>query len=310
MSKTPITMTPGDETHLTLLMSPVSLNFVTGQDREHLLAFGRAAFEAGQKCQGCVVQQGYVPVDVLASDIKEPMSRFCPECGHVGEVGAGHSDCCPDGSHAFMVPARWANELREGFKARFCKPQVQLAAVQQAVPAQVVQLTLNGYQLLDALRLANPSLDFAPMELLTDIVLSAAPLVDFDGQQLHEGPIAWVDGVDESAIALEAEHETDLCAASHPAQQGLDAREFPAMTPELASILGLMCFQCISFAQALRAGGQKIDTRAEDEQAAVLHWMLGHYFRHGEAWRDAAAEDMERMKADAIAVQAKRGDQA
>lgn len=48
MSKTPITMTPGDDTHLTLLMAPVSLNFVTGQDREHLLAFGRAAFEAGK----------------------------------------------------------------------------------------------------------------------------------------------------------------------------------------------------------------------------------------------------------------------
>ena len=52
MNKEPIQMTPGDDLHLTLLMAPQSLNFVTGQDREHLLAFGRAAFEAGQasKC--------------------------------------------------------------------------------------------------------------------------------------------------------------------------------------------------------------------------------------------------------------------
>ena len=48
-------MTPGDDMHLTLLMTPHGLNFVTGQDRQHLLAFGRAAFEAGQKCQGCSV---------------------------------------------------------------------------------------------------------------------------------------------------------------------------------------------------------------------------------------------------------------
>jgi len=52
MNKEPIQMTPGDDLHLTLLMAPQSLNFVTGQDREHLLAFGRAAFDAGQssKC--------------------------------------------------------------------------------------------------------------------------------------------------------------------------------------------------------------------------------------------------------------------
>ena len=95
----------------------------------------------------------------------------------------------------------------------------------EGVPAQNVQITLTGYQLLAALRLANPSLDFAPMELLTDIVLSETPLVDFDGAQLHEGPIAWVDGVNESAIALEAEPENDLRAANQPAAQGLAHKE-------------------------------------------------------------------------------------
>lgn len=79
------------------------------------------------------------------------------------------------------------------------------------------------------------------------------------------------------------------------------------MTDELASILGMMCFQCISFAQALRAGGHNIKNRAEDEQAAVLHWMLGHYFRAGpEGWRAEAAADMERMR-DAAAQAAAKG---
>jgi len=72
--------------------------------------------------------------------------------------------------------------------------------------------------------------------------------------------------------------------------------EAHALTPELSKILGTMCFQCIPFAQALRAAGHTIKSRAEDEQAAVLHWMLGHYATHGEDWRTAAAADMEAMR--------------
>jgi hypothetical protein len=86
-------------------------------------------------------------------------------------------------------------------------------------------------------------------------------------------------------------------------------REFPAITPELASILGFMCFQCIPFAQALRAAGHEIKTRAEDEQAAVLHWMLVHWFRHGEDWREHAQADMERMRSKAISDLATHGRQ-
>lgn len=76
--------------------------------------------------------------------------------------------------------------------------------------------------------------------------------------------------------------------------------EFPSLTPELAYILGMICFQCVPFAHALRLSGQQVNHRAEDEQAAALHWMLVHYFRHGEdGWRKAAGEDMERMCAAA-----------
>lgn len=49
--KQPIKMTPGDDLHLTMLMAPYSLNFCTGKDRDHLLAYGRAAFEAGKSGQ-------------------------------------------------------------------------------------------------------------------------------------------------------------------------------------------------------------------------------------------------------------------
>lgn len=56
----PKKMTPGDDMHLTLLMAPHNLNLVTGQDRQHLLAFGRAAFEAGKAA--AAAQQGVQPV--------------------------------------------------------------------------------------------------------------------------------------------------------------------------------------------------------------------------------------------------------
>ncbi len=106
-----------------------------------------------------------------------------------------------------------------------------------------------------------------------------------------------------AAAVLRAMDASMATTREAEAQDRQAVREFPEMTPELHSILGLMCFQCVPFAQALRAGGHTIKAKAEDEQAAVMHWMLGHYFRHGEDWRTAAAAEVERMKAAAIAAQ-------
>lgn len=59
----PIKMQPGDDLHLTMLMAPHGLNFVTGKDREHLLAWGRDVWQAARRAQ--VVPQGWklVPVE-------------------------------------------------------------------------------------------------------------------------------------------------------------------------------------------------------------------------------------------------------
>lgn len=138
-------------------------------------------------------------------------------------------------------------------------------------------------------------------------------------------PSAEKDGAFEQAWRLRPIHpdrptDKDLAhywwraGASGPAEKLLEsqaaggaqengARDFPELKPELASILGTMCFQCITIAQALRAAGHQIKTQAEDEQAAVLHWMLGHYFREGEdGWRKAAADDLKRMQTAALAA--------
>lgn len=265
MNKALIKMTPGDDTHLTLPMAPVSLNFVTGTDREHLLAYGRAAFEAGQKCQGCAVQQGtHVPAEAVVQ-IQEPVALPIDE----------------KQIKALMRKHRIWIEVSRLFESNL--PERELRAVQ----AEEHQFKAFVQDLISASQLA---------------AVQHAALEPFGYVNTHTGQ--FFKDVELCRKNNEGHWRT---VYTHPTQQGLDAREFPAMTPELASILGLMCFQCIPFAQALRAGGQQINTRAEDEQAAVLHWMLGHYFKHGDSWRDAAAEDMERMKDASLAAQAKQG---
>jgi hypothetical protein len=47
----------------------------------------------------------------------------------------------------------------------------------------------------------------------------------------------------------------------------------------------------------LREDGHEIKTRAEDEQAAVIHWLLNLYLEHGDQWREIAQQETARIKA-------------
>ncbi|VVO21727.1 hypothetical protein [Pseudomonas fluorescens] len=67
----------------------------------------------------------------------------------------------------------------------------------------------------------------------------------------------------------------------------------PELTNELREILGMMCFQCITYAQALRQMGHTIAKKAEDEQAVTIHWMLGHYLRDAANWRQNAIDELK-----------------
>lgn len=74
------------------------------------------------------------------------------------------------------------------------------------------------------------------------------------------------------------------------------------LNDETKWILGQLCFQCAGTAQILRLDGHEIKTKAEDEQAAVIHWMLCLYEEHGDQWREKASEILkdivERNKTD------------
>lgn len=50
------------------------------------------------------------------SPVLETMTRFCPGCGSVGKVPAKYRDCCPDGSHARVIPEPLANRCHDLFK--------------------------------------------------------------------------------------------------------------------------------------------------------------------------------------------------
>lgn len=67
------------------------------------------------------------------------------------------------------------------------------------------------------------------------------------------------------------------------------------MTPALREVLGMMVFELSPIAHAFRAAGHGIKRRAEDEQAFVLHWLIGLALEHGDGWRAKAADEIERM---------------
>ena len=73
------------------------------------------------------------------------------------------------------------------------------------------------------------------------------------------------------------------------------------MNDELLEILGRPNFKCTHVAEALRAGGQKIPHRAEDEQAAVILFLLNHYLADQANWWTNARAALQAMAAGGAA---------
>lgn len=67
----------------------------------------------------------------------------------------------------------------------------------------------------------------------------------------------------------------------------------PELTSDLREILGRPNFTCHFIAKALRVMGHSIASKSEDEQAVVIHWLLGIYLKHGPDWRQRAAAELE-----------------
>ena len=89
----------------------------------------------------------------------------------------------------------------------------------------------------------------------------------------------------------------DVWAIARHGQSARQARGYPeAMTPALSEVLSLMLWHTGNIARALRAGGVDIKTRAEDEQAHVLHWLIQLALDHGDAWWDRACDRLREIQ--------------
>ncbi|MBB1593567.1 hypothetical protein [Achromobacter sp. UMC46] len=85
------------------------------------------------------------------------------------------------------------------------------------------------------------------------------------------------------------------------------ALALPELNADLIDILGRPNFTCIRLAQLLRLSGVEIATKAEAEQATVIHYLLGFYLKHGSQWAEKADEDLEQRRVAAIAAQQDKG---
>ncbi|HDS0944971.1 Lar family restriction alleviation protein [Stenotrophomonas maltophilia] len=67
-------------------------------------------------------------------------------------------------------------------------------------------------------------------------------------------------------------------------------------TPEVRDILGRPNFWCSPWANVLRRRGDVIPCNAEEEQAAVIRFMLNHYLAHGAGWAEAAEAELQAIR--------------
>lgn len=82
-----------------------------------------------------------------------------------------------------------------------------------------------------------------------------------------------------------------------PQAQQQGKREYPeTLDDELRFILGMQNFRACPMAHLFRAAGAEIKTKCEDEQAYVLHWMIGLYLKHGKEWMQYANADLDEAK--------------
>lgn len=125
------------------------------------------------------------------------------------------------------------------------------------------------------------------------------------------GAVAWMTHHDEPMLFPTAAEAADYCEDDEqpvplfrsPAQAvDLGPASIPD-TPEVRDILGRPNFWCSPWANVLRMRGDEIPNKAEEEQAAVIRFMLNHYLANGTAWAETAGAELDAIrKVDSQAV--------
>nr|WP_241391054.1 3'-5' exonuclease [Serratia proteamaculans]ULG15524.1 hypothetical protein 465p1_00119 [Serratia proteamaculans] len=141
------------------------------------------------------------------------------------------------------------------------------------------------------------------------------PLVDAKGDDIYPWKfwdiadlrtLVRLSGIDAKAIPFAGEKHNALADALHQvkvaymAYTQIELRKKPLLPldDDLITILGRPNFSCARLAQGLRLLGHEIPRRSENEQAAVLHFLLGHYFVAGKQWREMAETELSQVAND------------
>jgi hypothetical protein len=109
------------------------------------------------------------------------------------------------------------------------------------------------------------------------------------------GFIAWTnrDGLYRNKVTAEAAIADAILDFTKARPEPVRSWSYPTtLTEELNDALGLMCFITGPIAHYLRTIGHKIKTKAEDEQAYVLHLLILTVLEHGANWRRVAAKKL------------------
>ncbi|MBB3315150.1 hypothetical protein FHT77_000992 [Rhizobium sp. BK181] len=114
------------------------------------------------------------------------------------------------------------------------------------------------------------------------------------GNRHSDGTSSIVSQEDRTTI-INGCHDLMIAARQPPVQL---VRGYPAdLTDDLREILSMMMWTTGPIAHALREGGQDIKRKAEDEQAEVMHWLIGLALEHGSEWRAKASDRIREIRA-------------
>ncbi|WP_222375593.1 hypothetical protein [Rhizobium leguminosarum] len=194
-------------------------------------------------------------------------------CGHVVLEQAENTDgrVCqtvqrPDGSEYERIVD--SEEAYAGDTGKEAPTNEDLAAIGQSVMNWIDELTQQE----------GPLKDWTPAESPAEIIPDLYNMLE-ESLACHRQACG-----EAKTLAAEMEARSELI--------------FPReLTDDLRDVLSMMMWNTGPIAHALRAGGADIPTKAELEQAHVLHWLTLLVLEHHSVWREKGEEKLKEIRA-------------